>query len=232
MIQNEDADTFFEKVKEDVTAIDEFSKPHPLSADVAVTKLKRYMPEPRHRIRLSDLDRRDGAGDQKATGGDAFRADKPEPTPQFIAKRVQAYDGACSTLTAMAAVAGGWAESEHYWMWQRALKQLSGTRPTTGVRNYTVWRELQRYPATRLLYALGLGAVRQTAPGVSSQPAPGEGKHRTARRDGRCLDSRPVRGASRGGRRTVGSRRSKRASDTTEWMASGLATTRDRARVS
>ena len=59
----------------------------------------------------------------------------------------------------MAAVAGGWAESEHYWMWQRALKQLSGTRSTTGVRNYTVWRELQRYPATRLLYALGLGAV-------------------------------------------------------------------------
>ena len=78
---------------------------------------------------------------------------------QLIAKRVQAYDGACSTLTAMAAVAGGWAESEHYWMWQRALKQLSGTKATTGVQNYTVWRDLQRYPATRLLYALGLGAV-------------------------------------------------------------------------
>ena len=159
VIQIEDADTFFEKVKEDVTAIDEFSKPHPLSADVAVTKLKRYMPEPRHRIRLSDLIDETVREIQKATAGDAFGADKPEPTPQLIAKRVQAYDGASSTLTAMAAVAGGWAESEHYWMWQRALKQLSGTRSTTGVRNYTVWRELQRYPATRLLYALGLGAV-------------------------------------------------------------------------
>ena len=160
VIQIEDADTFFEKVKEDVTAIDEFSKPHPLSANVAVTKLKRYMPEPRHRIRLSDLIDDTVREILKATAGDGFRADKPEPTtPQLIAKRVQAYDGACSTLTAMAAVAGGWAESEHYWMWQRALKQLSGTKATTGVRNYTVWRDLQRYPATRLLYALGLGAV-------------------------------------------------------------------------
>ena len=159
VIQIEDADTFFEKVKEDVAAIDEFSKPHPLSADVAVTKLKRYMPEPRHRIRLSDLIDETVREIQKATAGDAFRADKPEPTPQLIAKRVQAYDATCSTLTAMAAVAGGWAESEHYWMWQRALKQHSATKATTGVQNYTVWRDLQRYPATRLLYALGLGAV-------------------------------------------------------------------------
>ena len=45
LIQIEDADTFFEKLKEDITAIEEFSKPHPVSVDVAVTKLKRYMPE-------------------------------------------------------------------------------------------------------------------------------------------------------------------------------------------
>ena len=55
VIEIEDADTFFENVKEDVTAIEEFSKPHPLSVDVAVTKLKRYMSEARYRIQLSDL---------------------------------------------------------------------------------------------------------------------------------------------------------------------------------
>ena len=39
VIEIVDADTFFGKLKEDVAAIDEFSEPHPLSADIAVTKL-------------------------------------------------------------------------------------------------------------------------------------------------------------------------------------------------
>ena len=55
VIEIEDSDAFFEKLKEDVTAIEEFSKPHPLSVDVAATKLKRYLAEPRYRIQLSDL---------------------------------------------------------------------------------------------------------------------------------------------------------------------------------
>ena len=55
VIEIEDADTFFETVKEYVTAIDEFSEPHPLSVDVAVTKPKRYLPDPRYQFRPSDL---------------------------------------------------------------------------------------------------------------------------------------------------------------------------------
>lgn len=38
---------FFEKVKVDVAAIDEFSKRHPRSVDISGTNLKRYMSETR-----------------------------------------------------------------------------------------------------------------------------------------------------------------------------------------
>ena len=56
----------------------------------------------------------------------------------------------------MAPVAGFWAEKEQYQVWQRALQRLGSDVFTAGT---TVWIELKRYPATLLLYALGLGAV-------------------------------------------------------------------------
>ena len=159
VIEIDDADTFFEKVKEDVTAIEEFSKPHPLSADVAVTKLKRYMAETRYRIQLSDLIDETVQEVVEAIAGGAFTPTGPEPTPESITRRVRAYDAACSKLTSMAVVAGRWAETEHGVAWHRALERLSATRKITGVAQRYVWRDLQRYPAHSCFTRSGLGAV-------------------------------------------------------------------------
>ena len=162
VISIEDADRFFEKVAEDVTAIDELSKPHPLSVEVAVTKLKRYMAEPRFRIQLSDLIDETVQEVVEATSGDAFTPTGPKLTPESVTSRVRAYDAACSKLTSMAVVAGTWAETEHGPAWHRALERLSAGRPSTGMVEFNVWQDLQRYPATLLLYALGLGAVESS----------------------------------------------------------------------
>ena len=159
VIQIEDADTFFEKLKEDVTAIEEFSKPHPLSVDVAVTKLKRYMPEPRYRIQLSDLIEETVQEVVEKTSHDGFSPADPNLDPDAIAKRMQAYEAACAKLTAMAMVGGAWAEREHYPVWHRALERLSSMRKIVGVATYEEWRGLELYPGTLLLYALGLGAI-------------------------------------------------------------------------
>ena len=55
VIDIEDADKFFETVQEKVASIEQFSQPHPLSTESAVASLKRYLPEQRYRIQLSDL---------------------------------------------------------------------------------------------------------------------------------------------------------------------------------
>ena len=157
VIQIEDADTFFEKLKEDVTAIEEFSKPHPLSVDVAVTKLKRYMPDPRHRIRLSDLIEETVQEVVEKTSHDRFSPSDPNLDPDAISRRMRAYDAACAKLTAM--VGGAWAEREHYPVWHRALERLSSVRTIVDAVTYDIWRGLERYPGTLLLYALGLAAV-------------------------------------------------------------------------
>ena len=157
VISIEDADTFFQTVQQQVESIEEFSQPHPLSIETAVASLKRYIPDPQHRIRLSDLIEDTVEQVVKVTSGEAFTVEgAPEPTPESVTARVREYDEACSTLLAMAMTGGYWAKKKHYPIWQRALQRLGSTSLSS---SSNFWPELQRYPATLLLYGLGLGAV-------------------------------------------------------------------------
>ena len=153
-----DADDFFDTVHHHVESLQEFAQPHPLSTEAAVASLKRYLPEPRHRIRLSDLVGRVVQQVVATTSGEAFSTGGPRPDTESVTTRVRRYEAACSTLLALAPVGGFWAEVEHVALWQRALRRLGATKPPVG-RVYTIWEGLARYPATLLLYALGIGAV-------------------------------------------------------------------------
>ena len=156
VISIEDGDKFFENVQQKVQSIAQFSQPHPLSVDAAVTSLKRYLPEPRHRIRLSDLVDETVERVIASVSTQAFDAKYPEPNTETITARVRSYEAACSTLLSMAVVGGAWAEENHYGIWERALQRLATTWTTSGEE---FWRALQRYPATLILYAQGLGAL-------------------------------------------------------------------------
>ncbi len=154
VISIKNADTFFHEVQQQVESIEEFSRPHPLSTEAAVASLKRYIPEPRYRIQLSDLINNTVEQVVEVTSGQAFSANgDPDPTTELVTARVRGYEAACSILLAMAMTGGYWAEEEHYPVWQRALERL-GSTPLSGSSNF--WPELQRYPATLLLYGLGL----------------------------------------------------------------------------
>ena len=157
VIPIEDADTFFHDIQQHVESIEEFSRPHPLSTEAAVASLERYIPEPRYRIQLSNLVHKTVERIVEMTSGEAFAVQGgPTPDRESITTRVRGYDAACSTLLAMATVGGFWAEEEHYHVWQRALQRLGSTAFIGG---YDLWLDLKKYPATLLLYALGLGAV-------------------------------------------------------------------------
>ena len=157
LIPIEDADAFFQTVQQHVESIEEFSRPHPLSTEAAVASLKRYIAEPRYRIQLSDLIGKTVEQIVEVTSGEAFAVQGgPSPNRESITARVRSYEAACSTLLSMALTGGFWVEEEHYPVWQRALERLGSKSSSSGT---VLWLELQRYPATLLLYALGLGAV-------------------------------------------------------------------------
>ena len=156
VIDIEDADRFFQTVQEKVASIEQFSQPHPLSTQSAVASLKRYLPEPRHRIQLSVLIDDVVERVVESVSTPKFDVESPDPDTETVTARVRAYEVACSTLLAMATVGGRWAEEGHYDNWRRTLERLATVPHLSGK---LMWLGLQRYPATLVLYALGLGAL-------------------------------------------------------------------------
>lgn len=130
---------------------------YPLSTEAAVACLERYISDSQHPIKVSKLIDNTVERVVEKTSGEAFSVESgSEPTTESVTARVRRYEVACSTLLALAMTGGYWADEAHYPVWQRALQRL-GSTPLSGSSNF--WAELQRYPATLLLYGLGLGAV-------------------------------------------------------------------------
>ena len=101
--------------QQSVESIEEFSRPHPLSTEAAVASLKRYIPDPRYRIQLSDLVAKTVDNVVEVTSGEVFAVQgAPSPTSESVTARVRSYEAPCSTLLAMATVGGFWAEEEQY----------------------------------------------------------------------------------------------------------------------
>lgn len=156
VIKISDADSFFGAVTEQVQALEEFSRPHPLSTEAAVATLKRYLSEPKYRIALDDLVSNEVERVVTATSGAAFDVNSRETSGPSVLARLTSYEAASATLIRMAFVAGQWSENSQLSPWVKALAKLSMRREQSGI---SLWIDLQRYPATLLLFSFGLGAV-------------------------------------------------------------------------
>ena len=155
-IANEGADSFFGTVRQKVKSIQQYSRPHPLSTQAAVTSLKLYLSEPRYRIQRADLIDESVERVVQAVATHEFDMLNPSPSTETVTARVRTYEAACSSLLAMAAAGGRWAEVDHFDDWRRALVRLADVSSESG---HPVWTGLQRYPATLALYTLGLAAL-------------------------------------------------------------------------
>lgn len=163
-----DADSFFSKLAGQVQAISEVSRQNPVSVKMKVAALKRYLADPVNRIRLDDLISDEVSHILEITSGSDFDiVGHPQLDKNSFTHRVRAYEAACEGLIAMAAVGGYWAEEWHYPIWKKALVRL-GYMPEAGCGHSCdgVLYRLKRYPATLLLYALGISALQAGEKGI------------------------------------------------------------------
>lgn len=156
VIKISDADSFFGTVSEQVKALEEFSRPHPLSTEAAVATLKQYLSEPKYLISLDDLVSREIENVAAAASGDSFDVHLRDTSGSTVLARLKAYEATSATLMRMSFVAGQWSEGMQLMPWLKGLAKLAVRRSVGGS---VIWLELQRYPATLLLYCFGLGAV-------------------------------------------------------------------------
>ena len=92
VVQIEDADTLFQDLEQHVKSIDQFSNPHPLSSEVAIASLKRYIPDNRYRIQLSDLIEQEVERVVDLTSTDDFAVQgTATPTIELVSERAHRY---------------------------------------------------------------------------------------------------------------------------------------------
>ena len=152
-IQN--ADSAMENLTEKVQALAAATDQRPVDTAVAIAQLKRYLPDPVHRIRLNDL----VMGEVEAVieqVQDLPNSDRITPTG--YAERMEFYERAMSTLMALLANGAFFSDRvEHDRLWVRCTERLA-TR-TQEQNGTTAYIDMQQYPTLLALYALALGAL-------------------------------------------------------------------------
>lgn len=151
----EGADQFFEDLQAKVQSIAEFSKPHPLSTAAAVATAKRYLSDPKFRIRLSDLIDSLARELTSALSSGPFKEFTQPPTAELITRCVRTYDALATTLTAVAYICGRWGDVEASHELARAITRILAARSYAG---YQAFANFQHYVPSKLVYAALLGA--------------------------------------------------------------------------
>jgi len=157
VVQIKDANDFFGELSERVLALAE-AQEDPMSARVAVARLKRYLPVDEARIRLHDLVSQateDLCGRLVST---QFPLDSPAPGVETVMERMKAYEAAADILTRMLAVGGFFGSSSQEHLWTHAVQRAADQSEVVGQR-MVAWDSLRLYPALLLLYSSGIGAV-------------------------------------------------------------------------
>lgn len=156
-IQN--ANSFFEELAEKVSALQELDRPHPLSAKVAVTSLKKYLVDERYRIRLHDLVMQEVeklyielSPDHSALGS-SFSVEE-------LTRRVRRYEALTEILLAIMVTGCYWGGQSHKYLWVGSLERIANPpQPRSGIHFDQRWHRLTLYPALLLLYAAGIASL-------------------------------------------------------------------------
>jgi hypothetical protein len=153
-----DADGFFMMLGEGVKTLAETRKQSPLTIDLLVGSVKRYIARPEFRIRLDEVvtlevkklfDRLDDKelSPQASWSVDEFR------------RRLKVYEAATEPLAKAFGVLGRWGDDTELATVADTIRGVVASANKVG-SGLTVWLGLRTYPAVLLMTAYGLGLTR------------------------------------------------------------------------
>ena len=155
------ADDFFFSLKERVQALEDAEPGAPLSKEVARERTKRYLSREERKIDLADLIReeteylRDRLVDAERYDLHVEREDEP------VEERLEKYEKGVETLASIFSTCAYWGPEVANTGEKRMAKSLQriGSAQPDVSPHYRTWKRLARYPATLLMYSLGVAAV-------------------------------------------------------------------------
>lgn len=154
-VKIQDADSALKDLHEKVQTLAESPDQRPADTALAVAQLKRYLPDPVHRIRLHDL-----VISEVTTAIEQFQGLRTDVSfaPEAYAERMALYEQAMSTTMRLLTTGAFFSDGvEHDRLWVRCIELLATrTQQQAGLK---VLIDMQQFPTLLALYALGLGAV-------------------------------------------------------------------------
>jgi len=157
VISIQDADSFFGKLTDLLSALKDSARPHPASVEAATALVKRYLAGPRYRIQLEDLvtDETEAAHRQIEAYSQAVL--KSPTANNHVEVIFQRYREITEILQAILIHGATFGAEEHNHLWIGTLQRIS--RRTDQAAGLTLVVGIRQYPTVVLLYASGLAAL-------------------------------------------------------------------------
>lgn len=156
ILQITDADSFFEDLERKVEIQSALQRPNPLSVEMLVASLKKYLPRPEHRIQLADLVRDEVSRVRKQISDADIGADGQWTQDEFR-HRTARYEAIVEPLARLFLAMGLWGDDQELALVTDVLRGFAEL-PFQG--GQVAWSVLRTYPAVLLLYAYGIGAAK------------------------------------------------------------------------
>lgn len=153
-----DADSFFLKLAELVKTLAETRKQSPLTIDILVGSIKRYVARPEFRIRLDEVITQE-------VNKLFDRLDAKELSPQGVwsveefRRRLKLYEATTEPLAKAFGVLGRWGDDAELALIADTIRGVVARANKVG-SGLNIWLDLRTYPAVLLMTAYGLGLAR------------------------------------------------------------------------
>jgi hypothetical protein len=150
IIQIENADQIFAELLEKIKSLADFERRSPMSVDTEVAMVKRYVVDPKDRIKLRDFVTERTEEVYKELNSERFGPISNIDATTFQ-KRMQDYETATEPLIKIMLPIACYGEGDNLSLLTKVIDRIA----SAGKHNYVI----EKYPSLLLLYALGLCAL-------------------------------------------------------------------------
>lgn len=152
----ESADQAFNEIKEKVESLSELHEANSMSTAVAVSTVKRYIVDPKHRIRLHELIREETERVYQELKSDRFETNGIKFTDELFQMRMHDYESLIKPLSSMLTALSFYDSGENAHLITSSLERLANKPRHNGIIGLN---NLQLYPALLVFYSVGISAL-------------------------------------------------------------------------
>src|SRR5690606_26388019 len=158
-VKIESSDTFFRELADNIDSLESLNSNHPLTTDIAVARLKKYIVKDEHKILLHDLIQEqlnESLKELRVKDNISLYPNKENVYP-IISHYFQSFD----SLLHLIINGVYWCKPENYYLFTNILESVSEPPNTTQGRFYEETRKLLYFPSLLALYSIGLSALKK-----------------------------------------------------------------------